>query len=201
MAKPLKKKGKKIENQYGVKITVEEQKHLVSLVNSVNRKAKRIREEYLNQERLVDGIRTGQSIKDTLSKSGKESDFLLSGRSKSIHKYKDKYAFNREIKRLEKVVQRDYLDKQAEKYKKNFIKAVRSELMEGGTENVKNGREIINAIKKMDTKEYFKKVQGDETMEIRNVYSPDQREDKVHSIMKTLDLKHTDKIQKDEEFE
>jgi hypothetical protein len=171
----------KIVNQHGVKFTDEEKKALESLVNSANRKRKRMLEEEKNLPLIIKGRNTGRTLGQTTSLMGKESDFILAKKSKSLQRFQSKDEYKKYIKNLKKVVDRDYVEKRAEQYKKNHIKALRNAF--GG-----KAKDLVKALKDMPTKDYMKAVQSDEGLEIGYIYDPAQANIKLEQIKASLGL-------------
>ena len=85
----IKLEGGKVQNQHGVVFTEEEKKALERQVNRANRTRMKMLEEEGNLERHVEGKPTGQKV-STLQNMGKESDFIISRKSKSLQGFKTK---------------------------------------------------------------------------------------------------------------
>lgn len=161
-------------NQYGVEFTPSEKKKLENEVNKNNRKRKKMLEEEGNLPRLVSGRETGEKVK-SLQLMGKESDFILSHKSKSLQRFQTRKQFDSYMKNLEKVNSADYVNMRLRLYKRNHMKAL---------ENVfgDEAKDVIMKIRMMKPKEYMKLAQSDENLEISYVYSPEARSGKLNRI-------------------
>ena len=158
-SKNLVKKGKKLVNKYDVEFTEKEKKKLESLVNSANRKRKKMLKDEANLPRIVGGKSTGKTLGETTGIMGKESDFILAPKTKSLQRFRTKKEYQKYVKNLKKVVDRGYIEKRVELYKKNHIKALKNVF--GAS-----AKDVVKHIKGMSNKDYMRFVQTDETMEI-----------------------------------
>lgn len=165
-----------IENDNGVKFTLDEKKRLEQLANSANRKRKKLlaAEDSLSPRA------------HELQLMGRESDFVLAKKTKSLQRFRSKKEYDRYIANLERVTKRDYVEKRVQQYKKNYIKALKNELGYG-----KSTKEIIEKIKNMTDAEYMKTVEGDEDMAISYVYSPQAKVNRRNQIRSVLGLDPT----------
>ena len=184
MAKRLKPVGKnKIENQYGVRFTDAEKRQLVSLVNSATRKRSRMLQEEANIPKMAGTEKTNMSVKEYNNFMGKESDFILAKKTKSLQRFETKSAYNKYIKNLKKVVQTDYIEKRTEQYKKNYIKAMKQNIAEA---DPKLAKAVVKKLKEMSNKEYQKKVAGNESLEISYHYVPNEKFKKLNNVAKAV---------------
>ena len=167
-------------NQHGVEFTVSERKALESAVNRANLKRKKMLEAEGNLPRLNAGKDTGQKV-STLQAMGKESDFIIARRSKSLQRFKSREDFEHYMEQLEMVNSGDYLDKRIELYKSNHIKAL---------ENAYGGeaQDVIDRIKMMKNKEYMELVQSDESLEVSYVYDPSDRNARLNQMRQAVGI-------------
>ena len=169
-------------NQFGVEITYEEKKALEYAVNTANRK----RREMLKQEAALPhklyGVLTGNTNRE-LQLMGRESDFILAQKSKSVQRFKTRKEFDNYMKNLERVNKRDYVTERVRLYKRNHMAAIKNVL---GPE----GAGIAMKIRMMKPEEYMKMVQQeDEALEIQFLYGVDQKERKINVLRAALGMK------------
>jgi hypothetical protein len=168
-------------NQFNVKFTDQEKKKLESLVNSANRKRKRMLEMESKLPLFIAGQNTGQTIGETTGLMGKESDFILAKKTKSLQRFRNHNDYERYIKNLEKVVDREYINKRAEQYKENHILALKNVFGH-------DAKEAIETIQAMSTKKYMEWVQSDETLEIGFPYGPEEYNAKLEQLEAVIDV-------------
>lgn len=181
-------------NQHGVEFTQAEKKALESAVNRANRTRVKMLEKEGNLERYVGGKPTGQKV-STLQAMGKESDFIISRKSKSLQRFKSKADYDRFMKNLEIVNSPTYLDDRTRLYKRNHMQAI---------ENVfgDEAKDVIMKIRMMKPEQYREMLQKDEMLEVSYVYDPSDRTAKLNKIRMSLGmkLKEDDFEYTDEEF-
>ena len=170
----------KVQNESGVVFTPEEKKKYESYVNRNNRKRMKMLEEEGKLPRLDGGKDTGQTV-SSLQLMGKESDFILSRKSKSLQRFKSKEDFEREMKHLEYVLSDSYLDDRTRLYKRNHMQAL---------ENVfgDDAKDVIMKIRMMKPEEYRRMIQQDEMLEVSYVYDPSARTGKLNQIRASLGM-------------
>lgn len=167
-------------NQHGVTFTQAERKELERLANKANKQRMKQLKEEAALPRMKGGKDTGDKV-GTLQLMGKESDFIISRKHKSLQKFKSREAFEKYLDNLRIVTSRDYIDKRTELYKDNHIKAL---------ENVfgHDADDVIAKIREMDNKEYRKKLQSDEDLEVSYVYDPSAAAGKLNKIRRALGM-------------
>lgn len=176
----LKKSGGNLINQHNVEFTVAEKKHLESLVNSANRKRKRMKEKEENLFRIVGGKVTTQKISEVRT-LGDESDFILQPKSKSLQRFKTRDDFERYIRNLERVTKRDYIPMRQKIYKENHLKAIENTF---GKDN-----EVYQTIANMPMNQYLQTVASDiDFLEIQYIYSEEDIEIKLEAMRESLGL-------------
>lgn len=169
------------KNQYGVTFTEKEKRALESAVNSANRKRKKMLAEEAALPRMLKGeqlnVEHGQ-----LQLMGKESDFIIAKRTKSLQRFKDKEQYEKYMRNLERVNSKDYIGERTKLYKRNHMKAI---------ENVfgDEGKDVMMKIRMMNPDKYRKMVQADEFLEINYVYDPSERTGKLNQIRASLGMK------------
>ena len=179
--KNLKKTATGYVNQHGVEFTAEERKDLERAVNRVNAKRKRMLEAEGNLPRLVGGKPTGGKVSE-LQTMGKESDFIISRKSKSLQRFKSREDFERYMKNLRDVGSPEWLDTKTREYKRNHMKAI---------ENVfgDEASDVLMKIRMMKPKDYRELLQSDEDLEVSYVYDPSERTGKLNRIRAALGMK------------
>lgn len=168
-------------NQFGVEITTAERKALESAVNSINRKRAKMLETEAKLPRKIAGRDTGDTIA-SLQLMGKESDFILSKKSKSLQRFHSRAEFDRYLKNLQKVNSRDYVTERIRMYKRNHMKAIENAY---GDE----AKDVIMKIRMMKPADYMRMVQSDEMLEISYVYDPSARSGKLNQVRASLGMK------------
>lgn len=181
-----------IINQYGVNFTNEEKKALESAVNSANRKRKKMLEQEAKLPRKVAGVDTGDTVA-SLQLMGKESDFILQRKSKSLQRFKTREEYNRYMRNLERVNSRDYLTERIRLYKRNHMKAIENAY---GDE----AKDVVMKIRMMKPADYMRMVQSDEALEINYIYDPSARSGKINQLRASLGMKLKESTFEDEEY-
>lgn len=175
-------------NQHGVEFTQADKKRLESLVNSANRKRTKMLKEEAKLPLKVGGRDTGINV-GHLQTMGKESDFILARKTKSLQRFTTREQYESYIRNLERVNSPTYIDDRTRQYKRNHMKAL---------ENVfgDEAKDIIMKIRMMKPEEYRRVVQSDESLEVTYIYDPSMRSAKLNEIRSALGMKH-----KEEEYE
>lgn len=178
-----------VVNQHGVAFTLEEKKALEQAVNTANRKRARMLKQEAQLPRMVNGKETGDTVA-TLQMMGKESDFILQRKTKSLQRFKSKEDYNRYMRNLERVNKRDYITERVRQYKRNHIKAIRENLGDEG---------LAMKIRMMKPADYMRFVQSNEDVaEIHFLYGADQRQAKANQIRAALGMKIKDEDEIDD---
>lgn len=170
-----------LENQYGVVFTADEKKALEQAVNTANRKRKRMLEQEAKLPRMVGGKDTGDTVA-SLQLMGKESDFILQRKTKSLQRFKTREDYDRYMKNLDRVNKRDYITERVRLYKRNHMAALENAY---GDE----AKDVIMKIRMMKPADYMKMVQSDETLEISYIYDPSARSGKLNQMRASMGMK------------
>lgn len=180
-AKNLKKVDGGYQNQYGVWFSVEEKKALESAANAANRKRKKMLEAEGNLPRFQAGEYMGMNV-SSLQTMGKESDFIIARKTKSLQRFKTKEDFETYMTSLRAVNSPTYLDDRTRLYKRNHMKAI---------ENVfgDEAKDVLMRIRMMPPAEYRQLLQSDEMLEVNYVYDPSARSGKLNQIRASLGMK------------
>lgn len=190
--KNLKKVDGGLENQHGVVFTLEEKKALETAANTANRKRKRMLEQEGQLPRKTAGKDTGQTV-STLQVMGKESDFIISRKSKSLQRFRTKEEYTRYMASLKAVNSPTYIDDRTRLYKRNHMKAI---------ENVfgDEAKDVLMKIRMMKPEDYRKLLQSDEMLEVNYVYDPSARSGKLNQIRASLGMKLKEDDYEDEDY-
>ena len=169
-----------LRNQYGVEFTPEEKKALESAVNTANRKRMQMLEKEGALPRLKGGKDTGDFVR-SLQTMGKESDFILSRKSKSMQRFKSKEDYEIYLDNVRRVSSPEYLEERTRLYKRNHMQAL---------ENVfgDEAKGVIMKIRMMKPEDYRRLLQSDEDMEIGFIYDPSQASARLEQIKASLDV-------------
>ena len=179
------------QNKYGVTFTEAEKKSLVSAVNTANRKRARMLKEMDSLPRMDGKKPTGDTV-GTLRIMGKESDFILSPKSKSLQVFRSKAEFENYLDNVRAVNRRDYIDKRTEAYRENYEKALTRAF---GSD----AKPLIEKMRSMKLKEYREMVaQNDETLEIGYIYVGQQKTEKLNEIREALGMDIQEEFDDDE---
>lgn len=170
-----------LQNQFGVVFTTDEKKALEQAVNTANRKRARMLEAEAKLPRMVGGKDTGDTVA-SLQLMGKESDFILQRKTKSLQRFRSKEDYNRYMKNLQRVNNRDYITERVRLYKRNHMKAIENAY---GDE----AKDIVMKIRMMKPADYMKMVQSDEMLEISYIYDPSARSGKLNQLRGSLGMK------------
>lgn len=179
--KNLKKVNGGIVNKEGVFFTYEDKKALEQAVNTANRKRARMLKEAASLPRKDAGRDLGVSVGDSLKIMGKESDFILRKKSKSLQQFKTREAFDAYLANVKRVNQRNYIDIRVQQYKDNYITGLKNAF---GAD----ADELVERVKKMKNKEYMREVESDETLEIGYLYTTDDYYAKLNAVRNALGL-------------
>lgn len=179
--KNLKKTPEGFENQFGVTFTKQEKQALEQAVNTANRKRARMLEAEAKLPRKIAGQDTGDTVA-SLQLMGKESDFILARKTKSLQRFQSKEDYNRYMKNLQRVNSRDYVDERVRLYKRNHMKAIENAY---GDE----AKDVVMKIRMMKPKDYMRMVQSDEMLEINYIYDPSARSGKLNQLRASLGMK------------
>ena len=179
-------------NQYGVTFTPEEKRALENAVNTANRKRARMLKEAATLPRMVSGRDTGDTI-GSLQLMGKESDFILPKKTKSLQRFRDREQYENYMKTLKRVNSRDYIDDRIRMYKRNHMKALENAF---GDE----AKDVMMKIRMMKPKDYMKMIQQDESLEISYIYDPTARSGKLNQIRASMGMKLKDESMDIEDY-
>lgn len=122
-SKNLIRKDDTIINQYGVQISESEAKRLRSMVNSVNRKAKRLEQEFANKPLMYGNRPTGED-RQQLKLMGDEMDLMIRRRSASLNQFQSRRQLQAYMRSAERAAKIDYTDVRGKLYKQNLLKAI-----------------------------------------------------------------------------
>lgn len=169
-------------NQHGVEFTPQEKRALETAVNTANRKRARMLKEAATLPRKVAGRETGDTV-GSLQLMGKESDFILSKRTKSLQRFRSRAQYEAYMQSLQRVNSRDYIDDRIRGYKRNFMKTL---------ENVygDEAKDIVMRVRMMKPRDYMRLVEQDETLEIGAVIPSDAKvPGRLNEIRRALGMK------------
>lgn len=170
-----------LQNQHGIVFTEAEKKALETAVNTANRKRARMLKAEAELPRKIGGKETGDTVA-SLQLMGKESDFILAPKSKSLQRFKSKEEFQNYLDNLAEVNDRGYIDRRTDTYRENYKTALDRAF---GDE----AQDIKDKLDQMSPKEYREFVaSADDTLEIGYIYLPSKRTEKLNEIRNALGL-------------
>lgn len=176
-----------VMNQHGVEFSQADKKKLESLANRANRKRMQLLEAEAKLPRKKDGKPTGQTV-GQLQAMGKESDFILSRKSKSLQRFRSREDFEYYIANLERVNSPEYLEERTRLYKKNHMTALKNVF---GDE----AKDVIMKIRMMKPEKYRELLQQEEDLEVSYIYDPSARTGKLNKIRRALNMKEKEYIE------
>lgn len=179
-------------NQFGVVFTPEEKRALEYAVNTANRKRARMLKEAATLPRMVSGRDTGDTV-GSLQLMGKESDFILAKKTKSLQRFRDREQYDNYMKTLKRVNSRDYIEDRIRMYKRNHMKALENAY---GDE----AKDVIMKIRMMKPKDYMQMIQQDESLEISYIYDPTARSGKLNQMRSSMGMKLKDESMDIEDY-
>lgn len=153
----------KIINQQGITFTVEEKKALESAVARATKKRREMLKAAATLPRTYGGEKLSGTVGD-LQLMGKESDFIIAPKTKSLQRFKTREQYESYMANLERVNSRDYLSERTKLYKRNYIQAIRENY------SWDEAKDVIMKIKTMPQDKYRELVSKDEVLEIRYLY-------------------------------
>lgn len=171
----------KIGRNHDIFISNAERKMLESEVNKANYRRTKMLEAEGNLPRMVGGVDTGDKVA-SLQLMGKESDFILTRKSKSLQRFRTKEDFDRYLDNLQRVNSPTYIDDRTRLYKRNHMKALEKAFGE-------DAKDVVMKIRMMKPEEYRRMIQQDEFLEVSYVYDPSAREGKLNMIRQALGMK------------
>lgn len=170
-----------LKNQYGVVFTPEEKKQLINAVERANYKRRKMLQQEATLPRKVMGVDTGEKV-GNLHLMGKESDFILARKTKSLQRFRSREDFDRYMKNLDRVNSEDYITDRIRLYKRNHMQALENAFGD-------DAKDIMMKIRMMKPKDYMKMVQSDEMLEISYIYDPSARAGKLNQIRASMGMK------------
>lgn len=179
-------------NQFGVVFTPSEKRALENAVNTANRKRARMLKEAATLPRMVSGRDTGDTV-GSLQLMGKESDFILAKKTKSLQRFRSREQYENYLDTLKRVNTREYIDDRVRMYKRNHMQALENAY---GDE----AKDVIMKIRMMKPKDYMQMIQQDETLEISYIYDPTARTGKLNQMRASMGMKLKDESLDIEDF-
>lgn len=170
-----------LTNQYGVTFTPAEKKALENEVNKANRKRLKMLEEEGKLPRMILNQETGQNV-SSLQAMGKESDFILARKTKSLQRFKNQKDFERYMVNLKRVNSPEYITERVRAYKRNHMKALENAFGD-------DAKDVIMKIRMMKPKDYMQTIQSNEDLEINYVYREEDRQARLNKIRGALGMK------------
>lgn len=169
-------------NKHGVVFTPDEKRALENAVNTANRKRARMLKEAATLPRMVSGRDTGDTV-GSLQLMGRESDFILSKRTKSLQRFRSREQYENYMNTLKRVNSKDYIDDRIRAYKRNFTKTI--EAVYGD-----EAKDIVMKVRMMKPRDYMRLVESDESLEIGAVIPSDAKvAGRLNAIRRSLGLK------------
>lgn len=182
--KNLKRENGNLVNQHGVVFTEKEKRALESAVNSANRKRSRMLKEAATLPRMVRGKPSGDTV-GSLQLMGKESDFIIAKKTKSLQRFTSKEQFEKYLDSVRRVNSPEYINERTRLYKRNHMKALENAYGD-------DAKDVIMKIRMMKPADYMKMVQQNENLEIGYVYDPADRAAKLNAMRASMGMRVKD---------
>lgn len=168
-------------NQWGVEFTAAEKRKLEYGVNSANRKRKRQLAKAAQMPRYAGGKATEGTALD-LMLMGKESDLIITQKSKSLQRFRTREQFDKYLDMLQRVNDPGYVRKRMQLYKRNYMQAIKSEF--GGA-----GSDIYMKVRMMPLEQFMENVYGRDELEIHFIYGAEEGRARREQIRASLGMK------------
>ncbi len=168
-------------NQHGVEITTEEKKQLERAVARANYLRKKQLKAEAELPRMVAGRDTGDKI-GSLQLMGRESDFIITQKSKSLQRFRTRKEFDYYMEHLERINDPNYMANKIRAYKRSHMTAIKNAF---GHE----ADDVIMKIRMMKHEDYIKLIQSDEDLDISYLYDPSAMSGKLNQIRASLGMK------------
>lgn len=167
-------------NQWGVVFTPDERKQLKNAVRRVNYKRDKMLRDIGDMPRMVGGVDTGDKLR-SLQLMGKQNDIVMSKRTASLQRFRDKKSYNKYMRDLARAEKPDYIDYKVRHYKKNHMQALANVY---GSE----ADDVIKKLRYMRVEKYQTLMTQEEFLEINYVYSPEAAAAKLNKIKSALGI-------------
>lgn len=168
-------------NQHGVFFTHEQKKALEQAVNTANRKRARMLKSEAKLPRKIGGVDTGDT-QAFLQLMGKESDFILARKTKSLQRFNSMVEFNRYMANLARVNSRNYITERVKLYKRNYMTALEREFGDAA-------KDVKMHVRMMKPVEFMRMVQSDELLEIGFIYDDSAKSGRLNQIRAGFGMK------------
>lgn len=182
-SKNLIRKNDYIINQYGVQISEAEARRLRSLVNSVNRKAKKMEQKFANKPLMYGNRPTGED-RGQLKLMGDELDLMIRKRSASLNQFQSRKQLQAYMRSAERAAKIDYTDVRGKLYKQNLLKAI--------DRNYGQFPELIKGVKMkiqmMPQKQFQELIGTNRAFQISFQYSTSEQISRIANIRDFLGL-------------
>lgn len=183
-----------ITNQYGVQITHEEARQLRNMVQTVNRKRKKMIEHFKDKP-IFYGTRQLPESRQQLSLMGEELDIVIRKRSGSLNQFRSRKQFETFMRNTSKAAQADYIGYRAKLYKKNFM--VKLADAYGMFPDLLKG--TMMRVQMMPAEKFFDMVGTDRVFQIGEHYSIGGKLERLKALREKLGLRNPD-FDEDEDF-
>lgn len=183
-----------ITNQYGVQITPEEARIMRNMVQTVNRKRKKMIDQFKEQP-LFYGRRQLPEDRQQLALMGEELDLTIRKRSMSLNQFRSRADFERFMRNTERAASADYVEYRAKLYKKNYMEALKNqygefpELLKGA----------LMKVRMTPLKKFAELVGTDRLGQIKEHYSLGGKLERLKALREKLGLRNPD-YDEDEEY-
>lgn len=182
-SKNLIRKDDYIINQHGVKISLEEQRQLRNAVQTVNRKRKKLLDEY--GEDMYEGKKKLRERRTQLMLMGEELDMIPVKRSTALQDFETRGDFDTYLKSAKRAAKVDYLEERIKLYRQN-LKLAFEHHYAAYPEMVKG---ITMKIQMMPRKQLESIMASNRLLQIKYVYSSDGQIGQLNQVREFLGLK------------
>lgn len=185
--KNLIRKDDVIINQHGVQISKDEERQLRNMVQTVNRKRKRMIEQFKDKP-LFYGKRQLPEDRGQLALMGEELDLMIRKRSASLNQFRSRADFRRFMKNAERAASTDYEEYRVKLYKKNYMEALKNQY--GEFPDLLKG--VLMKVRMTPLSQFAALVGTDRLAQIKEHYSIGGKLERLKALREKLGLRNPD---------
>lgn len=192
--KNLKRTDNGIINEHGVQISDEEARMFRNLVQKVNRKRDKMIKEFQDKPIFYGGRQLPED-RNQLMLMGEELDLAIRKRSKSLHQFASRRAFQNAIRNLNRAADTDYEEYRLKLYKRNYMEALKKQY--GEFPDLLKGALMRVQMTPLDR--FRDQVGTDRIFQIKEHYSLGGKMERLKALRERLGLRNPDYDEDDEE--
>lgn len=183
-----------IMNQYGVQITPDEARKMRNMVQTINRKRKKMIEQFKDKP-LFYGSRQLPEDRSQLALMGEELDLAIRKRSASLNQFRSRAQFEKFMRNSERAASKDYEEYRAKLYKRNYMEALKNQY--GEFPELLKG--VLMKVRMTPLKQFAEMVGTDRLAQIKEHYSLGGKLERLKALREKIGLRNPD-FDEDEEY-